>query len=31
MHRSIRTLDVVLTALGGKLPGNLPTLPKIQL
>ena len=32
MHRSIRTLDIVLTTLGGKLPPNFViTLPKIQL
>lgn len=32
MHRSIRTLDIVLTALGSRLPGNfVVTLPKIQL
>ena len=31
-QRSIRTLDIVLTALGGKLPANfVVTLPKIQL
>jgi citrate lyase beta subunit len=32
MHRSIRTLDIVLTTLGGKMPANfVVTLPKIQL
>jgi citrate lyase beta subunit len=32
MRRSMRTLDIVLTSLGGKLPQNfVVTLPKIQL
>jgi len=32
MHRAIRTLDIVLTTLAGKLPSNfVVTLPKIQL
>lgn len=32
VHRAIRTLDVVLTTLAGKLPSNfVVTLPKIQL
>ena len=32
MYRSIRTMDIVLTSLGGKLPSNfVVTLPKIQL
>ena len=32
MYRSIRTMDIVLTSLGGMLPSNfVVTLPKIQL